>query len=74
MGWDHIYLASVVPKELEDLATQFTNLQTVVINVKEDAEALHDLVGKCDLVVSLLPNDMHLPVEYKICLLFFINS
>ncbi|XP_021957651.2 alpha-aminoadipic semialdehyde synthase, mitochondrial [Folsomia candida] len=67
-----VTVASVVPKELEDLATQFTNLQTVVINVKEDAEALHDLVGKCDLVVSLLPNDMHLPAA-KACIDLRVN-
>lgn len=56
-------IASMILEEAKGLAAGFESRVNVeLLNVSTDQDKLHDMVGKHDLVISLLPATMHVPV------------
>ncbi|XP_077791984.1 alpha-aminoadipic semialdehyde synthase, mitochondrial isoform X1 [Podarcis muralis] len=59
--------ASVMKKQLEQLAKKYSNVVPVVVDVTEDEKRLEAMVKKHNLVISLLPYAFH-PVVAKKCI------
>ncbi|XP_033017912.1 alpha-aminoadipic semialdehyde synthase, mitochondrial [Lacerta agilis] len=62
-----ITAASVMKKQLEQLAKKYSNVVPVVVDVTEDEKRLESMVKKHNLVISLLPYAFH-PVVAKKCI------
>ncbi|XP_034983008.1 alpha-aminoadipic semialdehyde synthase, mitochondrial [Zootoca vivipara] len=62
-----ITAASVMKKQLEQLAKKYSNVVPVVVDVTEDEKRLEAMVKKHNLVISLLPYAFH-PVVAKKCI------
>lgn len=60
----HVFIVSAMPGEAERLCSRVgrTNLEPILLNAQENDEALASLIAKCDAVISLLPQTMHVTV------------
>lgn len=52
-------------EKLRPLSSENQNLRTVIMNVAEEGETLSKLVSESDIVVSLLPFDLHASIARK---------
>ena len=54
-----LYVASALQEDADALANRFPRTQSVLLNVKERPDLLREYIDKVDVVVSLLPYDLH---------------
>ena len=54
-----IIVASPIKEEVELLASKYTGVQPMSLNVLENPETLRELVNSVDVVVSLVPHVLH---------------
>nr|SVE94073.1 EOG090X0141 [Simocephalus serrulatus] len=62
-----VYVASALREEADNLARRFPRTEPVLLNVQEKSESLKELIGKADVVVSLLPYALH-PLVAEQCI------
>nr|SVE92224.1 EOG090X0141 [Megafenestra aurita] len=62
-----VYVASALREEADNLARRFPRTEPVLLNVQERSDLLKELIGKADVVVSLLPYALH-PVVAEQCI------
>ncbi|XP_073974901.1 lysine ketoglutarate reductase/saccharopine dehydrogenase [Rhodnius prolixus] len=63
----HITLGSSIREEVDSLSRGFSRVSPVLIDVKERPDHLSDLVKSADIVVSLLPYQLHHEVA-EVCI------
>ncbi|XP_046658109.1 alpha-aminoadipic semialdehyde synthase, mitochondrial-like [Daphnia pulicaria] len=62
-----VHVASALRDEADTLARRFPRTEPVLLNVQERPDLLQELIGKADVVVSLLPYALH-PLVAEQCI------